>query len=46
LRLQSNASVATRDKLDHLTQLTGALWETLVKIHEEAKAITSTGLAE
>ncbi len=39
LRLQSNASVTTRSRLDYLIELTGALWKTLEAVREEAAAI-------
>lgn len=39
LRLQSNASVTTRGKLDHLIDLTGSIWETLGQCRDEARAM-------
>jgi hypothetical protein len=37
--LQSNASVTTRGKLEHLIDLSGALWEELGRIREEVELI-------
>jgi hypothetical protein len=39
LRLQSNASVTTRSKLEHLGELAGSIWEHLGIIREEARHI-------
>jgi hypothetical protein len=39
LRLQANASVTTRGKLDLLIQMTGSIRETLGYVREEAAAI-------
>jgi hypothetical protein len=39
IRLQSNASVVTRGKLEHLLDLTGAVWEELGRIREEVQGL-------
>jgi hypothetical protein len=39
LRLQSNASVTTRAKLDGLTDLVGSVWDMLQAIKKEADAL-------
>jgi hypothetical protein len=43
LRLQSNASVTTRGKLDHLNDLVGSLWEHFQTIEQEVKTIKALG---
>ncbi len=39
LRLQANASVTTRSKLESLYSMTGLLWGELCKIREEIDAL-------
>jgi hypothetical protein len=46
LRLQSNASVTTRGKLDPLVELTGSIRETLEHIREKAAAMRKALEAE
>jgi hypothetical protein len=41
LRMQANASVTTRGKLEHLIELTGSIWETLRYVREEAAKYAS-----
>ena len=39
LRLQSNTSVTTRAKLDHLLEVTGSIWDMLMQIREDVRGL-------
>jgi hypothetical protein len=43
LRLRGNASATTRGELDHLNDLTGALWQRLGIITEELRTLREQG---
>ena len=43
LRLQSNASVTTRSKLEFLIELTGGVWQELRSVREQVARIASGG---
>jgi hypothetical protein len=42
LRLQANASVTTRSKLDSLYSMSGLLWEEMGRIREEIETIRNS----